>query len=303
MKLSKLILIFIFVISSVSADWTLTTAIKKPNHSLLLKEKSSVATYTPNSSFHLSLRLLGPFFFFQYSFKIPNSNFGKSDVGNDGYKDARLGIYLGNSLIEGFYKRYEGFSSTENGGKPGCGDCLIRNNLISEENLFQFIYPFNKSFSLKSAVSGANKKVTTDWSWALHFFYNRLKVKDSEGLVQGQFLSNHPDFIDLNEIRMEQFGFGPGIGGEVDLGPYFYIAGITTVGVGLQNIDLNYGNRVRELQEYGLNYNLRFVLGTHNPRYNIGIRSLIVSNFYDIGEEISFSSVNYEVRLYTSITF
>ena len=216
-------LISILISFQARSDWTLTTAIKKPNHALLLKQGKDVATYTPNSSLHLSLRLTGPFFFFQYSFKLPNTNYGQSDIGNNNYKDSRLGIYISNTLIEGFYKKYEGFSSTENGGNPGCENCLRRENLTSEENLFQFIFPFNREFSLRSAISGANAPVGMDGTWSFHAFYNRLKVRDSTGLVQGEFASNHTFFDNLAELYMVQYGVGPGLGFTLDLGEYFYI--------------------------------------------------------------------------------
>jgi len=127
--LKLLLLIFTFSYSQAVFSLALTTSIKKANHSLLLKKDKDVVTYVPNSSFHLGIKLLGDYFFAQYSFKIPNSNFGRSDVGNDSYKDFRLGIHIGRTLLEGFYKKYKGFSSTENGGKAACDNCLASDNI------------------------------------------------------------------------------------------------------------------------------------------------------------------------------
>lgn len=300
----KLILyISIFLYSQAVFSLALTTSIKKPNHSLLLKKNKEVVSYVPNSSFHLGIKLVGNFFFAQYSFKIPNSNFGRSNVGNDSYKDFRLGLNIGRTLLEGFYKRYKGFSSTENGGKAACDNCLIRNNLSSEESLLQFALAFRDKLVLRDIVSGANGKVTSAYSPTFHLFANRLKIRDPESLIQGTFSANHSEFDGLKELDLRQIGLGLGIGATYPLGRLLYIGGLTSASVGFQKNKFIFDDSSKTLDEFGLNYNLRINIGTHNEKYNMGLRSLIVSNLFDIGERTNFLSVNYEVRLYMSILF
>lgn len=305
MKILISLIIFISVFASQSASaLTVTHYVKKPNHSLVLHKKGEVVTYVPNSSFHLGIKIIGSYFFFQYSWKIPNSNFGRSNIGNDKYRDLRLGIYPGGTLIEVFYKKYEGFSSTENGDNPACDNCLIRNSLVSEEALMQVIFPLSKDLDLRDIISGARSSVKGGWGSTIHFYGNRLKTRDREGLIQGDFLDNHSEFANINEFDLTQYGTGIGVGGVFPFTSFLYAGALTTAGVGYQYNNFIYFDGVtKEREEFGLNYNLRFIIGTHRDGVNIGLRGMVVSNLFDIGERTSFGSVNYEGRLYLSYNF
>lgn len=302
---SFVLILFGWLLLSFDANaLTITHYLKRPNHSLVLNKGKEVVTYVPNSSFHVGIKIIGSAFFFQYSWKIPNSNFGRSNIGNDKYRDLRLGIYPFGHLLEAFYTRYEGFSSTENGGNPACNNCLIRNSLTSQEALIQYIIPTSEDLDLRDIVSGARASVQSGWSGTYHFFANRLKTRDEVGLIQGDFLVNHSEFNDLREFDFYQYGFGFGLGGVLALGEYLYFGGLTSIGGGYQKNIFTYQDHVqKELAEYGLNYNFRFIIGTHRDGVNVGLRGHIVSNLFDVGEKTSFVSVNNEVRLYLSYNF
>lgn len=298
-----LVILTISLQASLCLAWTFTTSVKKPNHSLLLTKNSEIMTYVPNSSFHLGVKLVGDFFFAQYSIKIPNSNFGRSNIGNDAYRDLRIGSYFYGSLVELFYKKYEGFSSTENGDTPGCDNCLIRNDMSSQEILLQSITPIIGSLKVRDITSGANAKVGFALSPTLHIHFNQLIVKDQSDLIQGKFADDNSEFNDLKELKLRQLGLGLGFGFTIPFGDILYFGLLTSVSAGLQKNKLIYSTRVENKGEYSFNYNFRMNIGSHNPKYNIGIRSMIVSNIFEIKEQTRFASVNYEVRLYTSVNF
>ena len=129
-----------------------------------------------------------------------------------------------------------------------------------------------------------------------------MKVTDGLGIVQGEFIQNRSYLTDISQLELRQYGIGFGPGLTWSVGSYFYIAGISSLGFGYQENIYIKSDIKRRLDEYGANLNIRFTFGTHNPVVNTGIRAHVVSNFYDIGEELSLTSVDYELRLYLSVS-
>lgn len=299
----KVLLTLLFLIFSLQAKaWTFTFSVKRPNHSVLIKENKEIAQYHPNASLHLGVKVTGPFFFFKYGWKVPGTNYNKSDVGNDSYSDARIGIYFGNFYNELFYKSYVGFSSNE---KPiGCNTCFERSSLSSRESTYHALYALNSNFSMRSLVSQGGEKVSSAASFLIHGFATRLKIRENASIIQEDLATRFTELRNVHAMDLRQGGAGIGFGVLWPFTSALYLGGAATVGLGIQENDLQFlDGTIRNKHGTGTSYYIRIQAGTHGFKWNWGIKGYIHANLYNVGNDQQVASANYAIRLYSAYTF
>ncbi len=300
--MKALLALIFFIISLDCKAWTFTLSVKRPNHSVLIKEDKEIAQYHPNASLHLGVKVTGPFFFFKYGWKVPGTNYNKSDVGNDSYSDARIGIYFGNFYNELFYKSYVGFSSNEQ--PVGCTSCYERSSLSSRESTYHALYAVNPNFSMRSLVSQGGEKVSQAGSFLIHAFATRLKIRENGPIIQGDLATRFNDLDDVHMMDLRQGGAGLGFGVLWPFSSVLYMGGAATAGLGVQENDLQFiDGTSRNKHGTGTSYYIRIQLGTHGFKWNWGLKGYIHANLYNIGNDEQVASANYSIRLYSAYTF
>lgn len=294
---------FIFILLFLGFEFSifggkLTLQVKKPNHSLVLRKKKNIAEYHPNSSLHWGVKYLGDAFYIEYGQKIPGSNYNNSSVGNDSYKDYKLGIYSSNFYYEVFYKEYIGFSSNEEDKSKSCDLCSNRENLTSREFNFSTYWAVNSNFSMSALTSSGYGGVKSSSSLILNLVLNRLKIRDPAGIVQNDKVSELSTFAEATSIEMKLAGVGFGYGQIYDLAKIFYLALYGGVGAGYQEYSINGPDINSSGTGMAGHWGVRFNLGTQTKSLNIGFKGLLYSNIYDLGSNLNAASVNYSLYAY-----
>lgn len=284
------------------AATTVTLQAKRPNHSILMRDRKNFLEFRPNASLHWGVKISGDAFYIEYGAKIADTNYGNSEVGNNSYKSYRLGIPIKNWFIGAYYQEWQGFSSDEN-SENGCDYCLDRENLTSRETSLNLLYAFDDSFSMKALNSNGSQGVSLSSSWLMMAYYDRYKIRDFGGLLQGDSNREFPFFADKHTIDARQTGLGVGYGFLAPLGPlYFGLSGI--IGFGYQDnknfaIDGSEGGNTG----MGNHWNVKIKLGTHGPGLNFGLKGYLFSNIYKVSDNNNLASLNYNIYLYTSYSF
>lgn len=303
---TKLILffasLFYFFILEKTEAATFTAQVKKPNHSLLFRSKKKFLEFRPNASLHWGVKLSGSAFYIEYGQKIKDTNYGKSEVGNNSYKSYRIGLPLANTYTELYYQEWLGFSSDEN-KEEGCEYCLERENLSSRERSVHFLIATNSNFSMKALNSNGSEGVKFSHSPLVMVFGNRLKFRDYGGLLQGNSNQDFQIFSELTSLEMQQVGLGLGYAALIPLGPlYFGISGV--IGGGYQENEREKldGTLITE-NDYSSHWNVKAMIASHNKNINIGLKGWFFSNVYEIGDSNNAASLNYNLYAYLSFSW
>lgn len=293
---------------------TLTFQLKKPNHHVLLRNGDEIIEFRPNSSVHWGTKISSDRFYFQYGQRLKNTNYSGKSVGNDSYKDYRLGISIKNTFTEINYKEWIGFSSNEsddhieaeaeeNGASLQCDYCLDRGRLSSRERSISLLYAFNENFQMKALNSNGSEGVEFSHSWLASIFANRFKLFDPGGIFQGDNNGGFSLYEESTSIELKQAGLAGGYG---LLYPYkFLYGGIAgLLGVGYQkNTRVIQNQFVRSQNGVGLRVTLKLMLATHGRGMNYGLKGYFFSNVFEVGSRETIASLNYSLYLYSSYTF
>ena len=306
MNLKSLTLVFfLFVTTGIAREvyaGTFTLQAKKPNHSIFFREKKEFVEFRPNASLHWGFKLSGDAFYIEYGGKIADTNYGKSDVGNNSYKSYRIGIPIKNTYTELYYQEWIGFSSDEN-NDSGCEYCLERETFSSRDRSAYFTFAFDSSFSMKALTSNGSQGVKQGGSYLMSLFYDRLKVRDTGGLLQGDSNSRLSFFSQLHSLEMEQYGLALGYGYLLPLS-YFYFGFSGLVGAGYQTNERQLLDGSTEIfRDFGTHWSVKTMIATHNKGLNFGVKGYLFSNIYRVEDSKNLASLTYSIYLYTSYTW
>lgn len=297
------VVVITFLISfSAKALSTFTVQVKKPNHSIVFRNKKNIHEFRPNASLHWGVKYSADSFYIEYGGKIKDTNYGNSDVGNNSYKSLRVGLSFSNFFIGLYHQEWKGFSSDER-DEASCEYCLERENLSSRESSVNLLYAFDSNFSMRALNSDGSRGVNQASSWLLIAFYDRFRVHDNQTLILEDPQNNFEFFDDLHTIEAEQYGVGFGYGLVYPFGP-LYFALSASVGIGYQKAKLI--DEARSRNEYIVNpshWSLKVNLGTKGKGLNIGVKGYLFSNIYKIGESQNVGNVNYSLYSYLSYSF
>ncbi len=303
MVFKKLFLLFSFSsFCLTSYAGTFTLQVKRPNHSIFMREKKEFVEIRPNASLHWGFKLSGDFFYIEYGGKIADTNYGKSSVGNNSYRSYRIGIPIKNTYTEIYYQEWIGFSSNEN-NDTGCEYCLERETFSSRDRSAYFTYALDSQFSMKALTSNGSEGVKLGGSYLISLFYDRLKVRDSGGLLQGDSNSRLSFFSNIDSLEMEQYGLAVGYGYLLPLS-YFYFGFSGLAGLGYQTnrrTFLDGGSST--FKDVGTHWSVKLMLATHNKGINFGLKGYLFSNIYRVEDSKNLASLNYNVYLYTSYSW
>ncbi len=290
------ILLLLFILTPCYAG-KLTLQVKRPNHSIILRENKKIAQFHPNASLHWGVKYLADKFYIEYGQKIPGTNYNNSSVGNNSYKDYRLGLYYDNLFAEVFYKEYVGFSSNEEDNSQSCSLCSERDKLTSREFNFLSLLAINSDFSMRALTSSGLGGVEGSSSFILSLFLNKLKIKDPSSIVQNDKVTELPGFSSVNEIEMKQFGLGIGYAGIIDLAQIAYFGLYGGAGIGLQKYNI-VGSNSRSGTGVSGQWGLRLNLGTQGESLTFGLKGLLFSSVFDLGSNSNVITINYSIYCY-----
>ncbi|EQC52822.1 DUF4421 family protein [Bacteriovorax sp. DB6_IX] len=282
--------------SSLAAKVTLQ--VKKPNHSLVFRENKNMVEFHPNSSLHWGIKISGDYFYFEYGQRIPNTNYGKSDIGNDSYKDYRLGLNFSNWFHEVSYRLYEGFNSSEEDSTRNCDLCATRATLHSKEFSYIMLAALDSKFQMKAVTSSGIGGVKGGSSFIFKFYLNRLDIKDSGPIVGTDPDNKFPEFSEIKEVDSRQIGLGIGYGSVIPLGSAFYFAYLATAAGGHQEYELSKDNSSTDGSGLAGQFSLRLNLGTQGKDLTGGLKGYLHTNLYDLGSNLNVASVNYAIYTY-----
>lgn len=281
---------------------TLTLQVKQPNHSIALRTHKEILVFRPNASLHWGVKFSGDFIYLEYGGKIKDTNYSKSNVGNNSYKSYRIGVPIANTYTDFYYQEWTGFSSDENSGSV-CEYCLERVNLSSRDRGFHFLYATNSEFSMKALNSDGSQGVKWSASPILTVFGNRTKYRDPDGLLQGDSNEKLPFFAELTSLEMSQLGLGVGYG---LLAPFssFYIGLAGIIGGAYQSSErMTIDGDVRHSHSLGTHWSVKVMAATHGKGINFGAKGSFFVNIYNLVEDNSAASINYSLYLYSSYTW
>lgn len=312
--MNRVLFFLLILISRDVIATTFTVQLKKPNHHVLLRNGDEIIEFRPNSSIHWGTKISSDKFYFQYGQKLKNTNYSGHSVGNDSYKDYRLGLSIKNTFTEINYKEWIGFSSNESdehlsneaeasGADLQCDYCLDRSRLSSRERSLSFLYAFNEKFQMKALNSNGSEGVEFSHTWLGAVFANRFKLFDPGGIFQGENEGGFSLFENSSSFELRQVGVAGGYG---LLFPYkFLYGGIAgLLGAGYQeNIRVSLDNQRRLQNGVGLRVSLKLMLATHGKGMNYGLKGYFFSNVFEVGAHETIASLNYSLYLYSSYTF
>ncbi len=301
-KLMKKLILLLALMAKAWAGNTVTLQIKRPNHSLLLKRESKTLEFRPNASLHWGIKVSGDYYYAEYGGKIKDTNYSNRSVGNNSYKSYRLGIPIQNFFFGLYYQEWEGFSSDENNGTD-CDYCLDRPNLLSREGSVNIQYALNSSFSMKALNSNGSDGVSFANSWIFTGYYDRNKVRDAGGLLQGDSNSLFPTVSDLQILELRQLGLGLGHGLLYPFGNYYLgLSGL--IGVGYQDNRLVYRDfSKRNKTGVATHWNVKVNIASQGKGFNYGVKGYFFANLYSVAEDTNFAGLNYNLYLYTSYSW
>ncbi len=287
-------LIFFFLPLALAREYTLS--IKAPNHHILVRENSEVASYAPNASLHLGLKITGDYFLFKFGTRLKGTEWGRRTGQKLTYQDFRLGIRIANSYTELFYKMYRGFNSNEKSGEE---HDTPRTSLSSTEYTLDQLWALTPSYNLKQLTGNGGQGVRFATTWLLNVFVNRLKIREPSGIIK----YSKADKMTLDhvvEFDLRQVGMGLGAALTVPIWPLFYMSASFTAGPGYQDNKIYYFSHFQRKKGVASHYNLKWMFGTYGLPVNIGTKVLFNSNIYDIGSNKNVASANYAAYLYMS---
>lgn len=301
-------LIFLLVVTflqSAGAGWRTELNIGRPDHSLRLHTETKDYRYLSDPSLNWKIKFgYGPLKI-SYGEPIKNTKISGRSVPGADYSDFEVRLYLNNFLAEYIYSRYQGFF-TEDENIQNCTDCSIRSDLISRERTYQFFYALNPDFEIKKVISVADNGLSEiEFSIILIGGGNRSKLSDTGGIFRGDVASANSDLENLQEIHFNHFYLGAGAGMILPLNSSLHFSTLLSAATGPLEYNFQYlnGEQFQSKSKFGNSFNLKANLGTYGPGWNGGIRGTFLSNQYNMVNDKSLLSINYDLLIYLSYSF